>query len=220
MQPQAGTAQIFVVSAPSGVGKTTIVQSVLPEWPDVKFSVSCTTRLPRPGETDGHSYRFLSREEFLEGIPAGRFVEWAEVHGEYYGTDRNQVERWLSEGLDVLLDIDVQGARRIRCTYPSAHTIFILPPSLEILVERLRNRGTESPEQLELRLAAAHREMQDAPWYDFIIVNDHLDEAVADFVAILRACRCSSAVRSPRWKPLLFPDTPQSLRPRPQDGRA
>ena len=170
-----------MVSAPSGVGKTTIVQSVLSEWSGVKFSVSCTTRLPRPGEIDGRSYHFLSREEFLRGIPEGRFVEWAQVHGEYYGTDGNQVEGWLSEGLDVLLDIDVQGARRLRCAYPAAHTIFVLPPSLEVLAERLRNRGTESPEQLALRLAAAHREMQEAPWYDFIIVNDVLEEAISRF---------------------------------------
>lgn len=219
MLPQARTAQIFVVSAPSGVGKTTLVQSVLSERPGLKFSVSCTTRLPRPGEIDGLSYHFLSREEFLRDIPDGRFVEWAEVHGEYYGTDRDQLERWLSEEHDVLLDIDVQGARRIRCAYPAARTIFILPPSLEVLAERLRNRGTESPEQLTVRLAAAHREMQEAPWYDFIIVNDVLEEAIADLKGTLRACRCATSVQSPRWRPLLFPDAPASSRSPLPDSR-
>jgi len=197
-----------VVSAPSGVGKTTIIQSVLTRWPGIRFSVSCTTRSPRPGEVDGEAYHFLSREEFLRGIPAGRFMEWAEVHGEYYGTDGRQVEQWLSQGLDVLLDIDVQGARQVRCTHPSAHTVFIVPPSLDILAMRLENRGTESQEQLAMRLAAAHREMQEAPWYDYIIVNDALDEAVADFDAVLRACRCSSAIQSPQRRLLFFPRAP------------
>lgn len=170
----------------------------------MRFSVSCTTRRPRPGEVDGTAYHFLSEEEFVRGIPAGRFMEWAEVHGAYYGTDGQQVNRWLSEGFDVLLDIDVQGARQVRCVHPRAHTIFILPPSLEVLAERLRKRGTESPEQLAMRLDAARREMREAPWYDHIIVNDDLEEAVADFDGVLRAWRCSSAVRAPQLRSLLF----------------
>lgn len=200
----AGFGQLFVVSAPSGVGKTTIIQSILSSRPELRFSVSCTTRSPRPGEVDGKDYRFLDREDFLQGIRAGRFLEWAEVHGSYYGTDGEQVKEWTAAGLHVLLDIDVQGARQVRCAFPSAQTIFILPPSMEVLAERLKKRGTESAEQLALRLAAAKREMQESPWYDYIIVNDTLDEAIADFNSVLRASLCKSALQAQKVKSLLF----------------
>ncbi len=192
--------EIFVVSAPSGVGKTTIIRSVLEQWPEVRFSVSCTTRSPRAGEVSGDDYLFLTRREFLEGIGNGRFLEWARVHGEYYGTDRSQVEDWLSEGRDVLLDIDVQGAQQVRCTYPYAQTIFVVPPSMEVLEERLNNRGTETAEQIEARSAAAVRELQQAPWYDFLIVNDVLEDAISDFNAIIRAGHCRRAFQVGRLR--------------------
>ena len=202
-QPPDG--QLFVVSAPSGVGKTTIIRSILSNRSDLRFSVSCTTRAPRPNEVAGKDYHFLTREEFIGGIRAGRFLEWAEVHGMFYGTDGDRIERWLKAGDDVLLDIDVQGARQVRSVYPSCRTIFILPPSLEVLEERLKGRGTESPEQVAKRLTAAQVEIQQFPWYDYIIVNDVLDEAIADLNAILRAARCDRAVTAPRVASFLVP---------------
>ena len=132
---------------------------------------------PRSGEVAGKDYVFLSKEEFLNGIDSGRFLEWARVHGEYYGTDLNPIEKWLKSGNDVLLDIDVQGARLVRCAYPIAQTIFVLPPSLNVLEERLRNRATESEEQLAIRFEAALRELLEAPWYDYVVVNNDLQEA-------------------------------------------
>ena len=203
---QASSGQVFVVSAPSGVGKTTLINQIRPNWPNLRFSVSATTRSPRPGETHGQDYLFFSREEFIRGVQEDRFLEWAQVHGQYYGTDGRQVEDWLVQGKDVLLDIDVQGARQIRCSLPWAWTIFILPPSMDVLQQRLCKRATETAEQLTKRLAAAQRELQEAAWYDFILVNDELQEAVADFNAILRACHCHRAVQAPRLKPFLQPD--------------
>jgi len=198
--------QLFVVSAPSGVGKTTLIRAILPRRPDLMFSVSCTTRSPRAGEVPGRDYHFLGREEFENGIRSGRFLEWATVHGHYYGTDGDQIRRWREEGKDVLLDIDVQGARQVRCLCPDAHLIFILPPSLQVLEDRLKSRGTESPEQLKKRLAAARMEILQAPWYDFIVVNDMLEEGIADLEAILRACRCQRASRTAMLRPFLCTD--------------
>lgn len=203
MPPPNPRGQLFVVSAPSGVGKSTIIGKVLEEFTELRFSVSWTTRSPRPGELDGVHYHFRSTEEFLQGIREERFVEWARVHGNHYGTDGRQIEEWLAAGLDVLLDIDVQGARLVRCAHPTARTLFILPPSLEVLSRRLQDRGTESPEQLARRLAAARGEMEEAPWYDAIIINDVLEEAVADFKAVLRASRCERARQSHRLKAFL-----------------
>jgi len=205
MLPPAPTGRLFVVSAPSGVGKTTMVRAVHALHPDLRFSVSCTTRAARPREVPGEDYHFVSREEFVRGIQVGRFVEWAEVHGEYYGTDAGPLQDWLGEGRDVMLDIDVQGARQVRCSYPHAHTIFVIPPSLEVLRERLEKRGTESPEQVTKRLEAGRRELREAPWYDFIIVNDLLENAVSDFASIIRACRCQRACQAHRLQPFLHP---------------
>ena len=196
--------QLFIVSAPSGVGKSTIIGEVLPTFPKLRFSVSSTTRPGRPGEIDGIDYHFLSVEEFLRGIRDDSFLEWARVHNHYYGTDRRIVEKWLKAGYDVLLDIDVQGAGLVRCAHPAAKTIFILPPSMGVLEERLRSRGTENQEQLAVRIAAAGREILESPWYDYLIVNDDLREAVEDLRAILRACRSSRAARAPEVKAFLM----------------
>jgi guanylate kinase len=197
------SGQLFVISAPSGVGKTTLVRLLLRELPELRFSVSCTTRPPRPEEVDGREYHFMAREVFQAGIEAGRFLEWARVHGEYYGTDGLKVDDWLTAGKDVLLDIDVQGARQIRCVYPLAHCIFLLPPSFDALEQRLRARGTESPEHMALRLTAAGREMQEAPWYDFIVVNDVLEEAATELIAILRAAHCLRMAQAERLRAVL-----------------
>jgi len=204
MLPPAYSGQLFVISAPSGVGKSTLIRDILADCPKLKFSVSCTTRSPRPGEIAGKDYIFLSKEEFLSGINSGRFLEWAEVHGEYYGTDLNPIEKWLKAGSDVLLDIDVQGARLVRAAYPIAQTIFILPPSLNVLQERLRNRATESEKQLAIRIAAAQRELLEAPWYDYVVINNDLQEAISDLKAILRAGRCHRIIQAPGLKAFLM----------------
>lgn len=194
---------LFIVSAPSGVGKTTLIRSILPSRPMLRYSVSSTTRSPRPGEVDGQDYHFVSQSDFLNGIREGRFLEWAEVHGRFYGTDGKAVEEWLATGHDVLLDIDVQGARQVLSVYPSAITIFILPPSMEILEARLANRGTESDTQLMRRLEAAAQEISQAAWYDYLVVNDELPTAICDFDAVLRATRCQRRHQAHRLKPLL-----------------
>ena len=204
MPPPATTGQLFIVSAPSGVGKSTIIRRVIATRPKLKFSVSSTTRPIRSGEVAGKDYHFLSMEEFLRGISSDRFLEWAEVHGHLYGTDRRPVEQWLKAGNDVLLDIDVQEARLVHCAYPAAQTIFILPPSMQVMEERLRNRATETGKQLAVRVAAARLEILESPWYDYIIINDNLQEATEDLKAILRAGRSSRAIRAAGLKDFLM----------------
>ncbi|MEA2114196.1 MAG: guanylate kinase [Thermodesulfobacteriota bacterium] len=184
-------SMLLVISAPSGCGKTTILKKVMTDLPGLAFSVSHTTREPRPGEEDGRDYHFVSREQFKEirdQQPSG-FLEWAEVHGNYYGTSRQDVEDRLAEGQDVILDIDVQGAKQIR-RHGALVTIFIAPPSLSELKRRLRGRGTENEESLAVRLANAKKEMQAADAYTYLIVNDKLDEAVQALEAVIIAERC------------------------------
>jgi guanylate kinase len=200
--------QLFVVSAPSGVGKTTIIRAALTRSPSLRYSISCTTRPARTGEIDGQDYHFIPRKKFQQGVTAGRFLEWAEVHGNFYGTDGEPIREWLGQGDDVLLDIDVQGARQVRCSHPAARTIFILPPSIEELLQRLKGRGTESEEQLARRMRAAHTELAESPWYDFVVVNDRLEEAVEDFMAILRACRCERSHQASRIRSFLVGTPP------------
>jgi len=201
--PEGVSGHLFVLSAPSGVGKSTVVRTLLDRDSRLRFSVSCTTRAPRPGEVDGVDYHFLSRDDFVDGIRAGRFLEWAHVYGHYYGTDRRHVEAWLAEGFDVLLEIDVQGARKVRASGLAATTIFILPPTLSALEERLRRRGTETEEVIRRRLDAAEAEIREAPWYDYLVVNDVLEEAVMDVSAIIRACRCARTRAHWALKPFL-----------------
>ncbi len=208
MTPDTPRGRLYVVSAPSGVGKTTLIHSVLTKLPFVRFSISCTTRSPRAGEVPGTDYHFLEKQEFQKGIQTNRFLEWAKVHDEYYGTDGEQVAGRLREGDDVLLDIDVQGARQVRCIYPDCLTIFILPPSLAVLEERLRNRGTESPRQLVKRMSAAHREIMEAPWYDFLIVNDRLQDAATALESIFHAQRCRRSRQSRTIIPFLLKENP------------
>jgi guanylate kinase len=177
----------IILSAPSGGGKTTIARELLRQRSDVGYSISCTTRLPRPGETDGKDYHFLTREEFLRRRAAGDFAESAEVHGNLYGTLRSEIARVLSQGHHVIMDIDVQGARQLRVVYPDAVTVFVLPPSGEVLLERLRTRKTESPEQLVARLHSALRELSAVDEYEYVVVNDKLELSVQRVGAILDA---------------------------------
>ncbi|HEY4217603.1 MAG TPA: guanylate kinase [Gemmatimonadaceae bacterium] len=177
----------IILSAPSGGGKTTIAKVLLGLRGDVGYSVSCTTRLPRPGETNGTDYYFLSVEEFARREREGDFAEFAKVHGNMYGTLRSEISRVLGTGKHVIMDIDVQGANQFRQAFPQSVTIFVLPPSGEVLLERLKNRKTESPQQLAARLDSALQELRAVEEYEYVVVNDDLDRAVANVGSILDA---------------------------------
>jgi guanylate kinase len=177
----------IILSAPSGGGKTTIAKTLLTLRSDLGYSVSCTTRRPRPGETDGADYYFLTPDEFARREQAGDFAEFAKVHGNMYGTLRSEIARVLGTGKHVIMDIDVQGARQFRQAFPQSVTVFVLPPSGEVLLERLRNRKTESPQQLAARLDSALQELRAVEEYEYVVVNDDLDRAVASVGSILDA---------------------------------
>lgn len=175
----------IVMSAPSGGGKTTIARLLLERRTDVGYSVSCTTRAPRPGEVDGVDYHFLSRHDFDVKAAHGEFAEWAEVHGNRYGTLRSAVREVMAAGKHVMLDIDVQGARQVTAAFPEALTIFIIPPSVEVLVARLMGRKSESEEALALRLRNARTELLEAERYQYVVVNDQLEHAVQEVHRII-----------------------------------
>ncbi len=180
-------AKLFVVSGPSGVGKGTLVSLVREQRPDLGLTVSATTRQPRPGEVDGVSYHFLTNDDFDRRVEAGEFLEWANVHGNRYGTLASEVDRNLSAGKSVILEIDVQGALNVRKVFPDAVLVFIEPPSMEVLEQRLRGRETESEESLRLRLADAAGELELAPRYDERIVNDDLERATSELLQVLES---------------------------------
>ncbi|MBP6999136.1 MAG: guanylate kinase, partial [Tepidiphilus sp.] len=189
---------LYIVTAPSGAGKTTLVHAVLEREPGLALSISYTTRAPRPGEVDGRDYRFVSREEFLRLRDGGELLEWAEVHGNYYGTSRTWIETQLQQDRDVLLEIDWQGARQVRRMFPHAVSIFILPPSLEALEARLRGRGTDSEATIARRLAAAREEMRHVEEFDYVIINDRLERAIDELTAVVRAARLRLPVQKRR----------------------
>jgi guanylate kinase len=180
---------LFVVSAPSGAGKTTLCRKAGEVLDGLFHSVSFTTRAPRQGETQNVHYTFVDQDEFRGMIADGDFIEWAEVHGNFYGTSRKRIEDIISGGNDVILDIDVQGARQIRQHYPDSIHIFILPPSMPVLEERLFNRMSDSPEVIEKRLRKAREEISEYKYYDYVIVNDLFEEAFGVFSSIIRAER-------------------------------
>jgi guanylate kinase len=177
----------IILSAPSGGGKTTIARELLERRADVGYSVSCTTRAPRPRETNGKDYYFLAEDDFVVKREQGEFAEWARVHGNLYGTLKSEIARVLGLGRHVILDIDVQGARQIQAVFPAAVTIFVLPPSGEVLLERLKRRKTESPQQLVARLNSALQELRAVEEYEYVVVNDDLDRAVQRVNAIIDA---------------------------------
>ncbi|GAB4108127.1 MAG: guanylate kinase [Acidobacteriota bacterium] len=181
---------LFILSAPSGTGKTSLAHRLLPRVGGMTFSVSHTTRPSRRGEVNGKEYFFVTETEFLRMAEEGQFLEWAQVYGNYYGTSRAFVESRLSEGLDVLLDIDIQGALKVRRLMPDAVTIFVLPPSYRELEERLRGRGLDDEEVIRHRLFVARSEIRHFADYDYLVINRDLDRSTAELEAIVVATRC------------------------------
>ena len=194
---------VFVIAAPSGAGKSSLVNALLQQDPSIRLSISFTTRPPRPGEGPGREYHFVSREEFAASRARGEFLEAAEVHGNWYGTSRSWIEQQLAGGQDVLLEIDWQGARQVRQHFPRSVGVFILPPSMQALRARLQQRGQDRPEVIEQRLAAARGEMVHAPEFDFLIVNERFEQALAELAAVVTATRLRFASQAARAGELL-----------------
>ena len=187
---EKGEGLIFIISAPSGAGKTTLLRRVMEELPGLRFSVSYTTRPPRSNESDGEDYHFISSSFFQKMVERDDFLEWAEVLGNRYGTARKNMHLLKSEGIDLILDIDTQGAKRVVEQIETTILIYILPPSLESLRERLTKRGLDSPERIQFRLANAKRDMEEARWYHYVILNDRIEETVEKLKAIIMTERC------------------------------
>ncbi|MEW5889254.1 MAG: guanylate kinase [Pseudomonadota bacterium] len=189
---------LFIVAAPSGAGKTTLVGELLARDGLIELSVSYTTRPPRPGEADGSDYHFVDVATFTAMRSRGEFLESAEVHGNYYGTSRRWLEERLRAGRDVLLEIDWQGARQVKALFPEAIGVFVLPPSYEELERRLRGRGQDGADVIERRLAAAREEMRHVSEFEYVIINNDLQEALADLSAVVRTARLRYAEQRQR----------------------
>ncbi len=194
---------VFIVSAPSGSGKSTLVNRVMSDVRNLMFSVSYTTRTPRGTELEGHSYRFVSREDFEAMVARGEFLEWAQVFGNYYGTHQGILEEAKAKGKDLVLDIDVQGARQLKSKIPEAVTIFILAPSKQILEHRLRARGEDRDEVIERRLKEAAEEIGNYDAYDYVLINSDLEESVAVLDGIVRAERARRTRIEEKIRPIL-----------------
>jgi guanylate kinase len=180
----------IVVSAPSGTGKSSICQKLLQAYPEIKFSVSYTSRPPRPNEVNGKDYYFISREEFQARIDQGEFVEWIENYGNFYGSSRKVMEEFLHDGNDLLLDIEPRGARKIKQKFKGGIYVFVLPPSRLELLKRLEERGCETDEVIQNRFEQAESELKEISWYDYIIFNKDLDTAVNQLISIYVAQKC------------------------------
>jgi len=189
---------LYIVTAPSGAGKTTLVRLLLERDQGIRLSVSHTTRAPRAGEENGIAYHFVDEAAFLEMIRANDFLEWAEVHGNYYGTSRRWIESEMAAGRDVLLEIDWQGAQQVRQVFPAAIGVFILPPSIGELERRLSGRGTDSAATIARRMAAARDEMRHVGEFDYVIINDDLQQALEDLRSVTRASRLAYRAQARR----------------------
>ena len=194
---------LFVVTAPSGAGKTTLVAALLAADSQVQLSISFTTRPPRAGEVNGKDYHFVDRAEFERMIAAGELLEFAEVYGNYYGTSQVWINQVMENGRDILLEIDWQGAQQVRRIFPNAIGIFILPPCIDTLENRLRGRGKDSEEVIARRMAVAKEEVNHVDEFDYVIVNEHIDDAVRDIVAVVRAQRLTLLRQSNRHTALI-----------------
>jgi guanylate kinase len=191
----SAVGRIFVVSGPSGSGKSTLIREVRQKVPDLGYSISHTSRPPRGQEKNGVEYHFLSKEDFRKMVDKGEFVEWAEIYKDLYGTSVSSLRSQITIGLDVIMDIDVQGGRNIRDHFKDAILIYVLPPSLEILEKRLRERGTDDEKAIRTRLNKAAREIKNCVSYDYLLFNDKLGQAVEELKSILIAERCRKSVR-------------------------
>ena len=187
---ERGVGLIIIISAPSGTGKTTLVREVMDRLPGLRFSVSYTTRLPRPNEKDGEDYYFVSHFVFQKMVERNEFLEWAEVLGNRYGTPRPDLRKLESGGTDLILDIDTQGAKKALKEIHQPILIYLLPPSLRVLRERLINRGVDSLEMVKYRLSNARRDMEESHWYHYVIMNDRIEDAIEKLKAIIIAERC------------------------------
>ncbi len=188
-QNSARAGSLFIVSAPSGAGKSSLVNALLKKIPGISLSISTTTRDPRPGEQNGREYHFVTVAEFEAAKKRGDFLETALVHGNYYGTSKPWIEQQMTTGADVLLEIDYQGAQQVRKFFPEAVSIFILPPSIKSLEERLHKRGQDSEVTIAKRLLGAGAEMAHAPDFDFVIINEDFDTALSEFCAVVTSSR-------------------------------
>ena len=197
------SGNLFIVSAPSGAGKTSLVRALLDINPLINLSVSYTTRNPRPGETDGRDYHFVSRDTFVAMMKNGEFLESAEVYGNMYGTSQRWIEKEIDQGRDILLEIDWQGAAQVRRLFPHCISIFILPPSLEALEQRLIGRGQDSEEVIARRMAAAREDMSHVAEFDYVIINDNLNEALRELNAVVLSARLRCANQLARHQVLI-----------------
>lgn len=197
------SGNLFVVSAPSGAGKTSLVHALLNINPQIDLSVSYTTRDPRPGEQDGKAYHFVSRETFLAMTKRGEFLESAEVYGNFYGTSQTWISQKNAEGRDVLLEIDWQGAAQVRRLFPKCISVFILPPSLEALEQRLKGRGKDNSEVIARRMAAVREDVAHVAEFDYVIINDNLNEALRELDAVVLSARLRCAAQLTRYQALI-----------------
>jgi guanylate kinase len=180
---------LLVVSAPSGAGKTTLCREMAHTMPGLRYSISYTTRSPRANEVDGRDYFFITEPEFMQMVARNEFAEWAKVHNNFYGTQADFLKRTMAGGTDVLLDVDTQGAKLLKKRFPDGVFIFVLPPSMAILMERLRDRRSDTPEEIERRLRVAREEIQNFSDYDYIIINDEIKKAIRDLESVILAER-------------------------------
>ncbi len=190
---------LFVISAPSGAGKTSICRAVMEKREGISFSVSATTRPPRQGEVNGKDYLFVSRDEFQQMIDRDELAEWAEVHGHLYGTPLLPLVKKTDAGEDLFLDIDVQGAGKVLSYFPNSVGIFVMPPSIQVIHQRLKGRGTERPDELERRISAAKREIAQFHMFHYLLLNDDFEQAVADMCSIVDAERQKTAYLREVW---------------------